>query len=194
MKFPLVGRNVARWMAVACAFLCCAPRIEQLYSDSYGVEDRVYRNKTLGFALMYPRGWRLHTEPSDMSKAQRTVAKTLHKQGAELLFAGETLDGKQGTRGIAQNLNRTNESFLVGLRAANVLNIEQDHGSSAFMAGDVLSLKWEYTYRGLRFMEFLFRVGTYNVRIAFWAPPDRFDDFMPVYESTMATLSLDLVR
>jgi hypothetical protein len=172
---------------------CCTPRVGQFYTDSYYAEDRVYRNEALGFALVFPPGWRIHTAPADMSKAQRTVAKLLREQGAELVFAGETLDGGQGTRGIAENLNRTNEAFLVALRAANVLGIEKDLGATTFMAGDVLSLKWEYVYRGMRFVEFLFRSGTYNIRIAFWAPPDRYDDFLPVYESAMATLSLDAI-
>ncbi len=166
----------------------CAPSFEQFYPDTYYEQDRIYQNETLGFALMFTPGWKIETDPSRMNKTRRAAARQLQEQGAELIFAGETVDGSQGTRGIVENLNRDNERFLAALRETNRANLDKDLGACTFMAGDVLAIKWEYEFRNMRFAEFLFRAGTYNVRIAFWTKADRYGDFLQVYEDIMATL------
>lgn len=178
----------------ACLVVGCAPAIQQFYTDTFHPEDHIYQNATLGFALMFSTGWQVVTDPMDMDKTRRQAAMQLHKQGAELIFAGETVEGGQGTRGIVENLNRPNKAFLAALRKANAGSITRDLGEETFMAGEVLSLKWEYEYRDMRFVEFLFRAGTYNVRIAFWTKPDLYESFLPEYEAIMATLDLDLVQ
>lgn len=166
----------------------CGPSFVQFYPDTYYEQDRIYQNETLGFALMFTPGWEITTDPSEMNKTRQAAARQLQEQGAELIFAGETVDGSQGTRGIVENLNRDNERFLAALRETNKANLDKDIGARTFMAGDVLGIKWEYEFQNMRFAEFLFRAGTYNVRIAFWTKADRYDDFLQVYEDIMATL------
>jgi hypothetical protein len=171
--------------------LSCAPTaiIHQFYPDTFYPQDRMYQNRSLGFALVYKPTWVLLPDPADMSKSQRAAATALRAQAAELLYAGQTADGSQGTRAIVENLNQSNEEFLVALRDANRGMVIEDHGQTTFMAGNRLALKWEYSAGQFRYAEFLFRIGTFNIRIAFWTVPERYDEFLPVYEDIMSTLS-----
>ena len=176
-------------LAAGLAVSCAAP-IEQFYPDTCYAQDNVYNNPALGFALVYAPGWQVVCDPGDMDRAQRSAASMLHAQKAELLYAGQTREGGQGTRAIAENLNRTNEEYLATVRGLNVYSIEQDLGAVVFAGGSVPMVKWEYVHAGLRYVEFLFRAGTCNVRVAFWTTPDRYSEFLPVYEQIMGTLSL----
>lgn len=182
----------ARILTVTAAVLLCgcAGRMEQYYPDRWYTQDRIYQNETLGFALMYRAGWRIQTAFREMSREQRTVARTLRGQGAELLYVGATAEGAYGTRAIVEHLNKTPEDFAAALRAANAPSLDKDMGVGIFMAGQVLCMKWEYVFRGLRFVEFLFSAASYNVRIAFWTTPERYEEFLPEFEAIMTTLNL----
>lgn len=167
--------------------LSCAS-VKQFYPDSYFPQDRVYRNRPLGFAISYIGNWTLATDPADMNPSGRKVAKMLNEAGGELLFVGATVEGTQGTRGIAEHLNLSNEEYLAQIRESNEGAIQKDYGSTMFVANEVVALKWEYLYRGLRFVEFLFVNNTYNIRIAFWTEPTLYERFLPVYEDIMMSL------
>lgn len=177
-------------VSAALVVLSCNPVIRQFFDDHFYPQDRIYENKTLGFALTYRPGWKIAHGPEGMDKAQRNAARMLQNAGAELIFAGGTAEGAHGTRGIVENLNCGNEEYLEKVRKVNRANIDRDLGHASFMAGEQLIVKWLYEYRGMRFAEFLFRAATYNVRLAFWTKPDRFKAFVPVYEDIMGTLSL----
>jgi hypothetical protein len=185
--------GVALCLCAACAVMslsgCALFAPRQFYADTYYAQDHVYQNSTLGFALMYAPGWVLWTDPKGMDRSRQAAAKALARQGAELIFAGQTSEGAHGTRGIVENLNKSPQDYLTAVKSANAKSIEKDLGTATFMAGDILTMKWEYQYRGLRFVEFLFQVRTYDVRIAFWSTPERYPEFLPAYEDIMATLN-----
>jgi hypothetical protein len=166
----------------------CAPSLTQFFDDEFFAQDRVYQNTSLGFTLRYPAGWRIAASPDEMDETQQTAARILHRQGAELLFAGGTVEGTQGTRAIVENLNCTNEEYLAKAREANRGNIQKDLGDASIMAGEQLMVRWEYLFHDMHFAEFLFRAGSYNVRVAFWCKPDVFPKFLQVYEDVMGTL------
>jgi hypothetical protein len=193
----MITHHRIRAVVVVLALLtvqACTPSFAQFYSDRFYSQDRVYQNVSLGFAVMFSAGWNIEIDVAEMNRTRRQAALSIHKQGAELIFAGETVEGGHGTRGIVENLNLENDKFVAALRNANKAGIERDLGVENFVAGDVLSIKWEYVHNGMNFAEFLFRAGTRNVRIAFWTKPELYNEFLPVYEGIMATLDLDLVQ
>lgn len=167
----------------------CASHPPQFYPDTYFDEDRVYENKALGFALAYRGNWHITTDPAEMTRSTREFARSLHRSGAELLFVGSTVEATQGTRGIAVNLNMLNEDYAERIRAVNRDDIDEDYGMTETIAFEIPVVKWEYTTGGFRFVEFFFTLDTYNIRIAFWTKPALYENFLPVYEEIMATLS-----
>lgn len=168
----------------------CAGRLTQFFPDTYYAKDGVYQNEALGFALMYSGVWRIWTDPREMDRNRRAAARVLQAQRIELLYAGETLDGTHGTRAIAEHMNMEAPEYFAVVRAANAAAIEQDYGSSVFLAPGVSAIKWEYSQAGYRYAEFLFKTGTVNVRIAFWTTPERYERFVPEYEQILLTLNL----
>jgi hypothetical protein len=170
--------------------LSCTPAPKQFFKDTFYPADQLYDNRSLGFVLRFSGNWNVVTDPARMDKAGRTVAAALAASGAELLFMGRTVEGINASRGIVENLNRSNEQYLATVRALNAASIEEDLGAVNIAAGETMLIRWDYRFRGLRFAEFLFRVGTYNVRIAFWTKPELFDDFLPEFEDIMSTLEL----
>lgn len=167
----------------------CAPALKEYYADEYFAQDRIYRNRPLGFALAYSGAWEITTEAAQMSKAGRTVARQLQQQHQELLFVGVTAEGTQGTRAIAANANLDNHEYLLQVRQANKELLEHDLGDEPFNIPEFSMIKWQYRYKGLHFVEFLFRSGSYNVRIAFWTTPALFERFLPLYEEMMLSLT-----
>jgi hypothetical protein len=125
-----------------------------------------------------------------MGRTGRKAAKDFHRQRRELIFLGSTVEGTQGTRGIVDNLNETNEEYITGIRKANAKDIEKDLGVTDFEGNNVDMKRWDYLYNGFHFSEFVFRSETYNVRIAFWTRPDLFEKFAPVYEEIMNSMEL----
>jgi len=168
--------------------LACAPTISQFFPDDYFSGDHLYRNKLLGFIIRYRGNWEITTDPNKMSKAGQKAARALQEGAAELLFVGMTREGSQGTRGIVDNLNVSSEEYLKRIRAANSTQIEEDFGAVFFQTNETMMIKWQYTYQGLQYAEFLFRSGTYNVRIAFWTTPDLYTRFLSEYEAIMSSL------
>lgn len=182
-RFYIIASGIA-------IFLSCAAPIRQYFPDSYFLQDHIYQNKLLKFALRYAGNWNITTDPNLMSKAGKKVAQTLRNSRGELLFLGSTVEGAQGTRGIVENLNISNEKFLGSIRKSNTTSINKDLGQEEFDANGIETVKWQYLYKGFHFVEFLFRSGTYNIRIAFWTSPSLFDQFLPVYEEIMNSIEL----
>jgi hypothetical protein len=175
---------------VPIALCSCAGPTRQFFPGRFYPEDRIYENKTLGFALTYPVGWTLATDPAAMGRTGRKASREFHQQQRELIFLGSTVEGTQGTRGIVDNLNESNEEYLAGIRKANVKDIQSDLGTKDFEGNGIDMKKWDYLYNGFHFVEFMFRSGTYNIRVAFWTRPDLFEKFSAVYEETMNSIDL----
>jgi len=171
-----------------CTLVGCSSSLKHYFPDEYFARDRTYTNRPLGFALTYIGSWEITTDPARMRDAGKKVARELQQTGRELLFLGATVEGTQGTRGIAANLNLTNDEYLAQIRTSNGTALEEDFGAVDMAGGDRIFKKWEYRFAGLRFVEFLFTTGTYNVRVAFWSDPETYTRFLPVYEEIMLSL------
>jgi hypothetical protein len=176
-------------MALLGGVVGCAPALKEYYPDEYFAQDRIYSNRSLGFALAFNGAWEILTDAAQMSKAGRTVARQLQKQRQELLFVGSTTEGTQGTRAIAANANLDNKEYLRQVREANKELLEQDLGDKRFSTPEFSMIQWQYRYKGLHFVEFLFRSGSYNMRIAFWTTPALFERFLPLYEQMMMSVT-----
>jgi hypothetical protein len=168
----------------------CTSNIKQFYPDSYFTEDKIYQNKPLRFILTFNGNWTLFTDPNKMDPGSRQFASLLNKSGAELLFVGATTEGLYGTRGIAVNLNEPVNDYAEYIRNVNKSDISNDRGIVEFIAGRNTMMKWIYDKNGFRFAEFFVNIDTYDIRIAFWTKIDLFDNFLPVFEEIMSTLSV----
>jgi hypothetical protein len=169
--------------------LSCAAPIRQFYPGAYYREDRLYQNKTIGFSFAYKGNWELSTDPNEM-REHVSYVKELHALGAELLFIGNTVEKTQGTRGIVFNLNKTNREYAEYIRRINSADQQTDSGLADSSIANIPMVVWRYDKQGFRFIEFFFKVDTYNIRIAFWTTPDLFPNFLPVYEEIMGTLTV----
>jgi hypothetical protein len=181
--------NVLALGGIVLALSGCAAPLTEFYPDSYFTEDGVYDNKILGFALTFPRTWRLVTDPNAFNQSQKKLARILNRQGVDMLFLGSTSDGMQGARALAANLNLTTKEYFQRTWNANHVETSDDKGVSEMVIADIPVLRWEYSLFGLRYNEFFLTLGTCNLRIAFWATPDRFERFLPVYLEIMASIS-----
>ncbi len=178
---------------VALGLLACAGAIKEFYPDSFFMEDGVYQNKPLRFSLTFERNWNLFTDPNDMVRSLKRLAIEHQKEGRELLFVGTTVDGLQGVRGVALNLNASTEEYFEMYRKIKLTDndaISADSGVIAMVVGDIPMLRWCYTEYGHQFVEFFFTIDTYNIRIAFWAKPLIFQRFLKVYLSIMSSIEL----
>jgi hypothetical protein len=193
MSMPAKTASILR--ACLPVFLCamaiqCAAPIKDFYPDTYFSEDGIYENKPLGFLLTYKGNWDLSTAPDGFSKTARDFAKTLHKDGAELLFLGSTVEGTQGTRGIAINLNLPPIEYAQKIQKINAKDITRDLGMVEVVSDQMPMVKWEYLMMGdFHFVEFFFVVGTYDVRIAFWTKKELFERFRPTYEDIISSVT-----
>lgn len=167
----------------------CAPSVRQFYPDSFHSEDNIYENKALHFLLVYRGNWQLYTDPKDMDDNSREFAAHLNKRGAELLYVGATSEGLYGSRGIAINLNEPAFDYAQQVRDLNKGDVQDDSGIVAFYVGTYPMAKWAYNKDNFRFVEFFFNVSTYDVRIAFWTKKEMFDNFLPVFEDIISTVS-----
>ena len=169
----------------------CAEPIRNYFADSYFEQDRIYRNKALGFTLNYIGVWDIHTDANEMDADTRELARSLHTMAAELLFVGSTVEGSHGTRAIAANMNYDIQAYADTIRAINKESISADSGFSPFAVGSLAMVKWRYHIDAYEFVEFFFKVQTYNIRLAFWSRPDLFVKFLPVYEDIIRSISFD---
>jgi len=189
---PVNGARAARLFpaALSAALLfACSPPVGEYFPDHFFPQDRIYENRPLGFTLTFTGNWNIATEPRAMTPEYRAVARTLYESHAELLFLGYTAERSQGARGIVNNLNVDNEEYLSLIRRMYARNIGEDFGFDTVDAGQFETLAWHYTFNRIHFVEYLFRSGTYNVRIAFWTTAQLFPKFRPVYEEMIRTLS-----
>lgn len=168
--------------------LSCAGPLRQFYTDTYFIEDGIYENKPLGFTLQFDGNWYIFTDPNEMPRGGKEFARQMQESGGELIFMGSTVEGTQATRGIAMNLNLPEREYAERIHELNKDELEHDGGLIDFFAGDHPMVKWEYRKGGFQFVEFFFRLGTYNLRIAFWTKPSIYKSFSPVYESIMASI------
>jgi hypothetical protein len=178
---------------VIAGFLCagfaqCAAPIREFYPDAYSAEKREYRNDAIGFSFVLSGSWDIVTNPNMMGE-HKSAAKLLQKTSAgEFLFIGNTTEKTQGIRGVAVNLNMPNEAYAGEIRRVN------PGGADSGLVNDTIArlpmVRWIYEKERFVFMEFFFRVDTYNVRIAFWTTPEIFPNFRDVYRQTMETLIL----
>jgi len=169
--------------------LGCAAPIRQFYPGAYYNEDRIYQNKTIGFSFTFRGNWEICTDPNEM-REHRSYVKELHALGAELLFVGNTVEKTQGTRGIVFNLNKTNKEYAQYIQKINSADQFLDSGLVDTTIANIPMVSWRYEKKGFRFIEFFFKVDTYNVRIAFWTPPDMFPNFLPVYNEIIGSLNI----
>lgn len=189
------GKNMMRFLrkllplGAVLMFVSCVSSIRQYYPDFFHTEDNIYENRALHFLIVYKGDWQLYTNPEDMDKGSRDFAVQLNKRGAELLFAGATVDGILGSRGIAINLNEPALDYAMQVRELNKDDIKDDSGIVEFYAGNYPMAKWTYSMYNFRFAEFFFNAGTYDIRIAFWTKKESFDNFLPVFEEIISTIS-----
>jgi hypothetical protein len=176
-------------LSVLVLMVSCAPSIKQYYPDYFHTEDSIYENKALHFLMVYRGNWQLYTDPKDMDSNSRDFAAQLNKRGAELLFVGATTEGLYGSRGIAINLNEPALDYAQQVRELNKGDVQDDSGIVQFYASTCPMAKWTYCKDNFRFVEFFFNVSTYDVRIAFWTKKDMFDNFFPVFEEIISTVS-----
>ncbi|MBN2037058.1 MAG: hypothetical protein JW768_09980 [Chitinispirillaceae bacterium] len=177
--------------AAVLLFACfCAAPLKQFYPDAYYEEDKVYENKPLRFVMRFQGNWLMFTDPRDMDKGSRALAKTFAKSGYELLFVGATVEGMHGTRGIAVNLNEPASEYAQQIRMLNQADVQNDRGLTAMIAGRMPLVKWVYDKADFRFAEFFFNIGTYDIRIAFWAKHELFEKFLPVYEEMVSSIEV----
>ncbi len=181
---------------ILCALLiaggmnCTAP-ISQYYPGFYFPEDRVYQNKSLGFTFSFIGNWEIICDPNKM-KENRSNAVLLHETGGELLFIGYTVEKTQGTRGIAVNLNETNREYAEEITKLNHDDRQIDSGLTDVTIASIPMVRWIYEKAGFSFVEFFFKIETYNVRIAFWTKPKLFSNFLPVYEEVMKSMAVSM--
>jgi hypothetical protein len=172
------------------SLLCtCAAPIRQFYPGTYFPQDRTYQNKPIGFSLTFRGNWDITTDPNEMS-TNKENAKALHISGAELLFIGSTVEETQGTRGIVINFNETNKKYAEEIQRVNKDLSDTDYGLADVTIHDVPMVRWEYAKGEYRFVEFFFSIDTYNLRVAFWTKPRLYENFLPVYEDIMSTLTI----
>jgi hypothetical protein len=165
----------------------CAASISQYYPDSYFPEDRIYQNKALGLTFSFIGNWEIICDPNKM-KENKSNAIILHETGGELLFVGFTVEKTQGTRGIAVNLNQTNKEYAKEIVRLNNAELSNDSDLAEIEIATIPMIRWVYEKAGFKFVEYFFKIETYNVRIAFWAKPKLFANFFPVYEEIMGTM------
>jgi hypothetical protein len=165
----------------------CAGTIKEFYPDSFFSEDNIYQNKPIGFTLTFRGQWHIFTDPNEMQGRLRGFAEELQEQGGELLFVGSTVERTQGVRGIAANLNAPAREYAERIRDINTVAV--DSGLTEMLVANVPMVRWDYYDTGFRFVEFFFRIETYDVRVAFWTKPELFDAFEPVYLSIMSSIS-----
>jgi hypothetical protein len=180
----LSGISLATLLVVHCA----AP-LKQFYPGIYYPEDRTYLNKSLGFSLTFRGNWEIITNPNRM-KENKSNAVLLHQTGAELLFIGYTVEQTQGTRGIVVNLNETNREYAEEIQKLNSSMEQIDSGLTDDTLSNIPMVSWAYEKDGFRFIEFFFKVDTYNVRIAFWTKPRLYPNFLPVYRDIISNLKI----
>lgn len=170
--------------------LTCTSQLIQFYPDDYYPEDSVYQNRILKFLITYDNNWHLFTDPVVMDKDSRKFAADLQKSGIELLYIGASSEKYLGTRAIAVNLNEPAEDYAGYIRKLNRNGVEKDQGLFEFTNGRVEMVKWVYEKSGYSFVEFFFNVQTFDIRIAFWTRTEFFNNFLPVFESIISTLTI----
>lgn len=170
--------------------LTCSSKVTQFYPDIYYQEDCIYQNKILGFLLTFDKNWNLVIDPSKMDPDSRDFARDLNKRGIELLFIGTTSEKYLATRAIAVNLNEPALEYAQYIRKINSPDIENDSGLVEIFNGEISMIKWVYEKSGYRFVEFFFNNNTFDIRIAFWTRKEYFDNFLPVFESIISSLTI----
>lgn len=176
---------------LALSLAGCSAPIKQFYPDSYFNEDCIYQNKPLRFSLVFRESWNIYTDPNQMMRSLKKLAKEHQKEGRELLFVGTTVDGLQGVRGIAINLNASAKEYAEMYRNIKITDneaISADSGLVEVVVNTIPMIRWSYTEYSHEFIEFFFTIDTYNIRIAFWAKPLFFKRFLPVYFSIISSI------
>jgi hypothetical protein len=177
-------------LTVCCLLLFCAAPLKQFYPDTYYPEDQIYENKPLHFMLRFQENWVVFTDPNEMDKATKSLARAFAKSGVELIFVGATVEGSQGVRGIAANLNEPPMDYAEYIRRLNAGDVQNDQGLTEIVFGRNSMVKWVYDKVGFRFAEYFFTIDTYDIRIAFWTRTDNFEKFLPVFEGIMSSLQV----
>lgn len=155
----------------------------------YFPEDSIYENKTIGFCIPFSSKWDIITDPNTMNKTYRTFARTMHNAGGELLFIGTTVEGLYGTKAIAMNLNEPPADYAAYIRRINSSEVDNDSVPIVFFTEHMQAVKWIYDKSGYRFVEFFFMIDTYNIRLSFWTKKALFDNFLPVFEEIMGSVT-----
>jgi len=168
-------------------FWGCTRYVTDFFPDDYLESEKIYHNPALGFNLRYSANWQINTTSKTMSKTQREVATLLHNSGSELLYVGKTSEGLHASRAIVDHLNLSNENYLEVIRKVASIEPGQELGAEEQMIAGVPMIRWFYLHRGHAFVEYLLRIDTYNIRVAFWSSPAMFRQFLPVYDQIMAT-------
>jgi len=171
-------------------FLSCSSHLISYYPGKYYHEDSIYQNKTIKLIITFGSDWKLWTDPATMNHDSRRFARQLHKSGTELLFVGASAEKYMGTRAIAANLNEPVKEYANYIRKLNLPDVENDQGLFEIANGPVEMVGWVYEKHGFGFIEFFFKSGTINIRIAFWTRNELFRNFLPVFESIMSSLIL----
>mgnify|MGYP005806876283 CR=1 FL=1 len=176
-------------LLISALFLVrCVSSIKQFYPDSFFEEDNVYKNKPLQFSLQFKGNWFVDTDPNTMNNTAKKYAKSLQDKNAELLFIGSTVEGTQGVRGIAVNLNIPTLEYAQNIQKINQKGLTSDSGLVQIELNNSPFVKWSYESEGFQFVEFFFTLDTYNIRIAFWSKPIIFKRFLPIYFDIISSL------
>ncbi|MDD5675202.1 MAG: hypothetical protein PHC61_13620 [Chitinivibrionales bacterium] len=141
------------------------------------------------FTVTYDNIWAIARSKKDMGNSMRDLADQLEGIGARLVYSGHTTDDRCGTRAIVINKNLSNENYAEEIRKLNKKTITNDMGFTDISTDHFQMLKWVYDGGGgqYRFAEYFIRLGTYNIRIAFWTERGSFDGFKDTFESTIRT-------
>ena len=175
----------------ACVMLVsCAAPMKQFYPDAYYPEDRLYENKPLHFIMRFTGDWDIITDPNEMGKETKEVARQFAKSGVELLFIGATTEGFHVVRGQAVNLNEPTKDYADYIRRISAKDVQNDQGLTEMVFGKNEMVKWIYDKGGSRIVEFIFTIDTYDIRIAFGTRIEFFEKFLPVYEAIMSSLQV----
>ena len=153
-----------------------------VYRDEYRAAYRLYVNQTIGFSLRFPEGWIITEHYSGMAPDIREKADAVKSQGGELMLIGHTLNNIVWLRITVEPASLPLDQYFHAIRDINSAELLSDSSEHTTISGRE-SVLWTYTINisgyKLKYREFQFARGKYNLRVTFWTLDSLFDSFVP---------------
>lgn len=183
-------KKILTALLLAMLLISCKGGGETREDKPEGTMVKIGKENTI--FINYPN-WNVNTDKSKYPTVLEGMVKEYEKYGLDMALFGMTEDGMNGSQFVVEKAALDPAEYQ-SLIAKNITETATFIGESAVLdINGNEAIVWEFEMKtvNFRYLEAVFLVGEYNVRVQFWTAKDSFQEMYPEFMAIINSIVIE---